>query len=93
MSPDTILTCPICSSTYHRLGHLVRHAKRKHRIDLSNYEGQNTYDVLTSQVANQIQAPDNDLNPNSKEQIDLTSTEDADMSERPSQQQSKLKYT
>ncbi|CAF5223252.1 unnamed protein product, partial [Rotaria magnacalcarata] len=87
MSPQTIFTCPICSSTYHRLGHLVRHAKRKHRIDLSNYEGQNTFDTLTSQAVNQIQTADIEINSNSKEGIDLLNTEDIDATEKSSQPQ------
>jgi hypothetical protein len=43
---NTVLTCPICGSTYHRLGHLLRHAKRKHHLDLSNYNQSNTFDIL-----------------------------------------------
>ncbi|CAF3532891.1 unnamed protein product [Rotaria sordida] len=86
MSPKTILTCPICSSTYHRLGHLLRHAKRKHHIDLSNYDGQHTFDKLTSQ-ANQMQTSEIEINSNSKEQINSINTEDIVLSEKPSQQQ------
>jgi len=41
----TMLTCPICGSTYHRLGHLLRHAKRKHHIDLSKSD---TFDILST---------------------------------------------
>lgn len=41
-----MLTCPICGSTYHRVGHLLRHAKRKHHIDLSNSNQSNTFDTL-----------------------------------------------
>ncbi|CAF1648913.1 unnamed protein product [Adineta ricciae] len=35
---NALLTCPVCNSTYQRLGQLVRHAKRRHRIDLSHYD-------------------------------------------------------
>jgi hypothetical protein len=45
MLSNTMLTCPICSSTYHRLGHLLRHAKRKHHIDLSNSTELQTFDM------------------------------------------------
>jgi hypothetical protein len=41
-----MLTCPICGSTYHRLGHLLRHSKRKHHIDLSNSNQSHTFDML-----------------------------------------------
>ncbi|UJR13498.1 hypothetical protein I4U23_000512 [Adineta vaga] len=46
ISSNALLTCPICNSTYQRLGHLVRHAKRKHRIDLSNYDQLQSFDML-----------------------------------------------
>jgi hypothetical protein len=85
MSPKTILTCPSCGSTYHRLGHLLRHAKRKHHIDLSNYDGPHTFDMLTSQT-NQLETSDIESNKISKEQI---TTEDINSSEKSSQQQSK----
>jgi predicted DsbA family dithiol-disulfide isomerase len=56
-----MLICPICGSTYHRLGHLLRHAKRKHHIDLSNSNQSNTFDMLpTSNIERN----------NSNEQID-----------------------
>jgi hypothetical protein len=45
MLSNTMLTCPICGSTYHRIGHLLRHAKRKHHIDLSNSNQSNTFDI------------------------------------------------
>ena len=45
----TVITCPICNSTYHRLGHLLRHAKRKHQIDLSD---SNLSKTLTEQPIN-----------------------------------------
>ncbi|CAF2335449.1 unnamed protein product [Rotaria sp. Silwood2] len=86
MSPKAILTCPICSSTYHRLGHLLRHAKRKHHTDLSNYDGQHTFENLTSQV-NQIETSEIEINSTSKEQINLANTEDIEPSEKASQQQ------
>ncbi|CAF1190792.1 unnamed protein product [Rotaria sp. Silwood1] len=57
-----ILTCPICSSTYNRLGHLSRHVKRKHHIDLSNSIYSETFSLLTK---SNIQ-----LN-NSNQQIDI----------------------
>ncbi len=75
MSPKTILTCPTCGSTYHRLGHLLRHAKRKHHIDLSNYDGQHTLDLFTTQI-NQIETSNIELNKNSTEQINKLRTED-----------------
>ncbi len=85
MSPRTILTCPSCGSTYHRLGHLLRHAKRKHHIDLSNYDGPHTFDMLTSQT-NQPETSTIELNKSSKEQMQ---TEDMNSSEKLPQQQSK----
>jgi hypothetical protein len=61
MLSNTMLTCPICGSTYHRLGHLLRHAKRKHHIDLSNSNQSHTFDMLpTSNIERN----------NSNEQID-----------------------
>ncbi|CAF1186888.1 unnamed protein product [Adineta steineri] len=67
ISPQTILTCPICDSTYHRLGHLIRHAKRKHRIDLSNYDQTHSFDTFSSNTIEKI---------NSNEHIDkINSTE------------------
>jgi hypothetical protein len=89
MSPKTILTCPICGSTYHRLGHLLRHGKRKHHIDLSNYDGLNTFDMLTTQT-NQIETSDIELNKTSTEQIISMKTEDINSSKKLSQQSSKL---
>ncbi|CAF0881352.1 unnamed protein product [Adineta steineri] len=86
MSPKAILTCPTCGSTYHRLGHLLRHAKRKHRIDLSNYDGPHTFDILTSQT-NQIETSDIELNKNFKEQINPIIAENMDLSDKSSQQQ------
>ncbi len=59
---NTILTCPICNSTYHRLGHLVRHAKRKHHTDLSN-----SFDIITT--------ADMEKN-NSNEQLDRINSTD-----------------
>jgi hypothetical protein len=89
MSSKTILTCPTCGSTYHRLGHLLRHAKRKHHIDLSNYDGPHTFDILTSQT-NHIETSDSALNINIKEQINPMKIEDINSSDKSSQQQSKL---
>ncbi|CAF0883493.1 unnamed protein product [Rotaria sordida] len=43
---NTILTCPICGSNYNRLGHLSRHVKRKHHLDLSNSDYSQTFDIL-----------------------------------------------
>jgi hypothetical protein len=85
MSPKSMLTCPSCDSTYHRLGHLLRHAKRKHRIDLSSYDGPHTFDMLTSQT-NQLETSDIELNKDSKEQMH---TEDMKPCEKSSQQPSK----
>jgi hypothetical protein len=62
MLSKTMLTCPICGSTYHRLGHLLRHAKRKHHIDLSNSNQSQTLDMLTTST--------NIEKTNSNEQID-----------------------
>jgi hypothetical protein len=67
MLSNTSLTCPECGSTYHRLGHLLRHAKRKHHIDLSNSDGLHTFDMLTT-LTNQIPISDIVIN-NSNEQI------------------------
>lgn len=64
---NTILTCPICNSTYHRLGHLVRHAKRKHHTDLSNYTQSHSFDILTT--------ADMEKN-NSNEQLDRINSTD-----------------
>ncbi|UJR33797.1 hypothetical protein I4U23_021222 [Adineta vaga] len=86
MSPRTILTCPTCGSTYYRLGHLIRHAKRKHRIDLSNYDGPHTFDILTSQT-NHVESSDIDLTKNSKEQMNSIEIDTTDLSEKPCQQQ------
>lgn len=90
MSPKTILTCPTCSSTYHRLGHLIRHAKRKHHIDLSNYNGPYTFDMLTTQT-NQSEISDLELNKTSTKQIISIQKEDLNLSKKLSQQSSKLK--
>jgi hypothetical protein len=78
MSPKTILTCPTCGSTYHRLGHLLRHAKRKHHMDLSKYDGPHTFDMLTTQT-NQIETSDREIDKNSKEQL---KTEDINSSKK-----------
>ena len=88
-SSKTILTCPTCGSTYHRLGHLLRHAKRKHHIDLSNYDGPHTFDILTSQT-NHIETSNIELNKNITEQINPMKTDVIDSSEKSSQPQSKL---
>ncbi len=84
MSPKTILTCPTCGSTYHRLGHLLRHAKRKHHMDLSKYDGPHTFDMLTTQT-NQIETSDREIDKNSKEQL---KTEDINSSKKSPQQTS-----
>ena len=44
----TILTCPLCDSTYHHLAHLLAHAQRKHHIDLSNSNQMNFSDQIPS---------------------------------------------
>ncbi len=85
MSPKTILTCPTCGSTYHRLGHLLRHAKRKHHMDLSKYDGPRTFDMLTTQT-NQIETSDMEIDKNSKEQL---KTDDINSSKKSPQQTSK----
>jgi len=88
MSPKTILTCPTCGSTYHRLGHLIRHAKRKHHIDLSNYDGPYTFDMLTTQT-NQIETSNIESNKNSTEQI-VAKTEDLNSTKKSLQKSSKF---
>ncbi len=88
MSPRTILTCPTCGSTYHRLGHLIRHAKRKHHIDLSNYDGPYTFDMLTTQT-NQIETSNIESNKNSTEQI-VAKTEDLNSTKKSLQKSSKF---
>ncbi|CAF1262492.1 unnamed protein product [Adineta ricciae] len=85
MSPKAVLICPTCGSTYHRLGHLIRHAKRKHRIDLSNYDGPETFDILTSQT-NQMESSDLEVNKNSKEQVDMSKIDETDSLDKPSEQ-------
>ena len=89
MSPKSILTCPICSSTYHRLGHLVRHAKQKHHMDLSNYDGPHTFNMLTTQI-NQNEVSDVESNKNSIEHFNSMQTEEIIPPKKSSQQSSKL---
>ncbi len=48
LNPTSMLTCPLCGTTYHRFNHLVRHAKRKHQIDLSNSNQTNSLDLFSS---------------------------------------------
>lgn len=90
MSSKTMLTCPTCGSTYHRLGHLLRHAKRKHHIDLSNYTGPETFDMLTTQT-NQNEISNIELNKNSTEQI-IAMQKEAINSSKKSSQQSSISY-
>ena len=90
MSIKTSLTCPVCSITYSRLGHLIRHGKRKHHIDLSNYDGSHPFDRLRSET-NNIKTSEIENNQNSKEEIKATKTEEIHPSEKSSQQPSKLR--
>jgi len=90
MSPNTFLTCPICSSTYHRLGHFLRHAKRKHHIDLSNYHGPHTFDMLTAQI-HQMETANMEINKNSIEQINPIKTEEITASKKSTPPSSNLK--
>lgn len=89
MSPKTFLTCPVCNSTYHRLGHLLRHAKRKHHMDLSNYDGPHTFDMLTAQIR-PMETTEIENNRDSIESLDLIKTEDINGSKRSAQSSSKF---
>ena len=89
MSPKPFLTCPICSSTYHRLGHLLRHAKRKHQMDLSNYDGPHTFDMLTAQIR-PMESTQLENNRDSIESLNLIKTEDINGSKRSAQPSSKF---
>ena len=82
MPPNTFLTCPICSSTYHRLGHFLRHAKRKHHVDLSNYHGPQTFEMLTAQI-HQMETANMEINKRSMEQMNSIRTEDINLSKKP----------
>jgi hypothetical protein len=48
LGPTGILTCPLCGTTFPRLRHLVKHAKRKHHIDLSNSDQANSFDLFSA---------------------------------------------
>lgn len=48
LNPISMLTCPLCGTSYHRLGHLLKHAKRKHHIDLSNSDQINSFDLFSA---------------------------------------------
>ena len=43
-----MLTCPLCGIPYPGLDRLIRHAKRKHHVDLANSEQINSFDRLSS---------------------------------------------
>jgi hypothetical protein len=88
MPPNTFLTCPICSSTYHRLGHFLRHAKRKHHVDLSNYHGPHTFEMLTAQI-HQMEAANMEVNKKPMEQLNSIRTEEMNLSKKPIQPSSK----
>lgn len=44
-----MLICPLCGTTYDRLDHLLKHAKRKHHLDLNNTNGINPFDQLSTE--------------------------------------------
>ena len=48
LSCQTMLICPLCGTTYDRLDHLFKHAKRKHQLDLRNSNGTNPFNQLST---------------------------------------------
>ena len=48
-NPRTIFPCPLCGTTFDRLDHLLKHAKRKHHLDLSNTNGRNAIDQFPTE--------------------------------------------
>lgn len=66
--PTTVLTCPLCGSTYHRLSHLFKHAKRKHHLDLSNSHTTNPSDLLSAPEIDRKNADELPEIPNSNEE-------------------------
>ena len=76
-SSKVTLVCPACRSTFHRFDHLMRHAKRKHCIDLSTYDESSAVELLPVKTK-PIDSSDTELNSDRTEEAQTIKTEHVD---------------
>ena len=87
-SSKLTLVCPACGSTFHRFGHLMRHAKRKHHMDLSTYDESGALELQPVET-NPIDSSDNEVNRDTTKETQTIKTEDVDPLESALASQSK----